>query len=461
VATQQGALTVIAEVKPREVEDLRNLLKKIDEDVENNPIVPFSKLKTVHFARWVVLDETKDAYGERIPPTLALSTNYDEPLDGHLDELLDVAGPGVDQIYGHCEGYPAPGQRTRANILAFLQARMVAPATFYIGTRGRSVEQIRNEARLRDAIEGFLDRQEANGDGGWSKRTPYEVRRAIQDFVRREASLSWALTPEPETPLEWKLQYYGKAAAKVLVTFGALFGPALAVATFARSVWRLPGLATAGVFGLVAAAPIALWAVLLRIHEERDARNAPPIVPMSQHKEFTLLAAREDFIVQNQFTKIANVKPGWFRLLTLRLVFWFVSFGTDYIFTKGKLAKIPSIHFARWVMIDKGKRLVFFSNYDGSWENYLGDFIDKTARGLTAIWSNTVGFPQTRWLINGGAKGEQGFKTLARLNQVHTDVWYSAYKWLSVENINNNSAIRAGLWGEMDEEATRAWLRKL
>ncbi len=73
-------------------------------------------------------------------------------------------------------------------------------------------------------------------------------------------------------------------------------------------------------------------------------------------------------------------------------------------------------------MIDDGRRLLFLTNYDGSWENYLDDFIDKAALGLTGIWSNTLNFPRTRFLVLGGARDEKRFKAIARKTQAYTNV---------------------------------------
>jgi hypothetical protein len=127
---------------------------------------------------------------------------------------------------------------------------------------------------------------------------------------------------------------------------------------------------------------------------------------------------------------------------------------------QGSLSGITSIHFARWVVIDGGKRLLFLSNYDGSWENYLDDFIDLASIGLTAIWSNTTGFPRSYFLVYGGAQDELLFKTLVRQSQRPSIVWYSAYGDLSMQNIQNNAAIREGLFVPMNDAAVRAWLKK-
>ncbi len=128
--------------------------------------------------------------------------------------------------------------------------------------------------------------------------------------------------------------------------------------------------------------------------------------------------------------------------------------------TKGVLLGIPSIHFAHWSLIDEGRRLLFLSNYGGSWGNYLDDFIDKASFGLTAIWSNTNDFPPTRFLFLDGSRDGPRFKSFARGKQRVTNVWYSAYPDSTVQNIDNNSAIREDLFNTLDDTAARSWLRR-
>ena len=94
MVTRQRALTILAEIKQPEVENLRTLLKEIGDDVDDSPIIPFAELTTIHYARWVILDGATDAKGGVIPPQLLLSTNYDAPQDRHLEELVRVAGSG-------------------------------------------------------------------------------------------------------------------------------------------------------------------------------------------------------------------------------------------------------------------------------------------------------------------------------------------------------------------------------
>jgi hypothetical protein len=104
--------------------------------------------------------------------------------------------------------------------------------------------------------------------------------------------------------------------------------------------------------------------------------------------------------------------------------------------------------------------LFFSSNYDGSLESYMDDFIDKAAWGLNAIFSSGDGFPRTCFLFCGGITDEKAYKRFLPTRQVQTPVWYSAYPYLTTKNIANNAAIRAGLSGDLNEDETRTWLRR-
>jgi hypothetical protein len=131
------------------------------------------------------------------------------------------------------------------------------------------------------------------------------------------------------------------------------------------------------------------------------------------------------------------------------------------VYTKGRLGSLTSIHFAHWSIIDGGRRLLFVSNFDGSWESYLDDFIEKAHVGLTAVWTNGRGFPRTRWLLQEGASHGDEFKEWARRSQLRTPVWYRAYPALGVTQIDRNSRVREGLTGTPAPEEVAAWLRLL
>ncbi len=419
----QVALTIVATVADGRVEELETLLH----DLGGSPGgPPFDRIPTLHFARLFVLEATEDLAGTAIPPRLVFLSDIDAPVGPYLTALVDAFGTMLDEIFGHCVGYPVEGSRTRADRIAYLEQQTVGTAAAYVNTVGRSVEQIRREAELRRAIEGFLD----GSDRDWSHVTPTEIRAAIRGFVFGEESLGWARRPAARPEVSWR----AKEAAH------AILAPLLVLLLLPLIIIVLP-----------------VWAVILRVHERsdvpEDARPDPSHVDA--------LTAVEDRVVQNPFTATGFLKPGAFRRLTFEAVLGIVSYGVRHVYNRGRLSGIKTIHFARWVFIDGKRRLFFASNYDGSQESYMDDFIDKVAWGLNAVFSNGQGYPRTNWLVRDGAKNEEAFKRYLRGHQVLTPVWYSAYPDLTASNVENNARIRAGLYGDMTPKEAAAWLRCL
>jgi hypothetical protein len=150
-------------------------------------------------------------------------------------------------------------------------------------------------------------------------------------------------------------------------------------------------------------------------------------------------------VVQNQITVIVNVKPSLWSRLALRLVLFGANRGVQN--ANGSLSDITTIHFARWALIDHGNKLLFESNYDGSWERYIDDFVDRASFGLNAIWGNTVEFPL------GGSRDIEAFKKSIRDNQTPAQVFYSAYPQSTVVNIFNDLHCAENLNGVMQEIA--------
>ena len=120
----------------------------------------------------------------------------------------------------------------------------------------------------------------------------------------------------------------------------------------------------------------------------------------------------EDVAAQNPFTAVGFVKPGGCAAPRCgsRCAGWTSRY--RHVFHRDNLAGVRTIHFARWLPIDDGRRLVFASSYDGSLESYMDDFIDRLAWGVNVVFSNGVGYPRTRWLVLGGARDEPRYKRL-------------------------------------------------
>jgi hypothetical protein len=417
---KQTILIFLTPVSPERVSELKSLLDGMAVDVEHNAIIPFPDLKLLHFASLVVHEDPDFGI------YFSFESNFDGALDPYLEDLYAHASAGLHRLYSCCADYSVKSAADKAEMLSYLRSHVVRPNAYHIGNVGRSVERTHQEDFLRDSVEDFLDNVVHQGNVG----SPGPIRQRIQEFVRSRPDLAWAANVPPR---QTALEHFLPRLKIAVVLLGALV--------------LLPLLI-----------PLAIiWLFMLWWTETHE----PPPEDLDVKLHVRDLVKREDrtHIVQNHMASITTVKPGVFRRVTLRAVLWLVNLIARTA-DRGELSGIPSIHFAHWSLIDRGRRLFFVSNFDGSWENYLDDFIDKASPGLTAIWSNTIGFPKTRWLIKEGARDGSRFKANARDKQNYTNVWYSAYTQLTVQTIDNNSAIREEMFSSLDDAVTLDWVRR-
>jgi hypothetical protein len=415
-----SALTIVLPIIPGREKPLEALLNEIGTHIVDNPHIDFSKLSTTHFLRWVVIPPATAG----APSQLAFESNYDGTAEAHLSELLRVAPAALHKIYSACTGYPRSDEphdlSQRDGVVAFLLDQALPYAAFYVGVPGASAKQIRSEAAIRLRLQMTMDRLSKFRYGGLDPLAICE--QALRD-VRSDPELSRAID----------------------------------LASDRAPIHPLRLAAGAGV--ALAASPILIPALLAIRFKELTDQPSPQI---AMPDEALALMAREDLQIQNQLTHVVPLRVGLLRKLSVNVVLKAIDLLAQAFFTRGNLGGITSIHFARWVEIDDGKRLLFFSNYDGSWESYLGDFIDKAAVGLTAVWSNTQGFPKTFFLLFKGATDEERFKAWTRKHQVPTQLWYSAYPDLTVKNILQNRKICTQLRrGFKTRREAESWLKRL
>jgi hypothetical protein len=212
---------------------------------------------------------------------------------------------------------------------------------------------------------------------------------------------------------------------------------------------------------LIAAIPlIIVGAIYLFLFHEIWNKKQTLTLSQLDDKKVNKLKEVEDLFPQNQFTQVAVLKPNFIRRLNFQIWMMRTRVLANNVFVHGKLLNIPTIHFARWVLIDKNRHVLFFSNFDGNWQQYLGDFIDQSGWGLTGIFSNTVNFPKTRFMITGGAYDEEHFLAWSRSTQVPTQVWYCPYPQLSIKNINTNTKIRNELRMDLNEKKAKIFLKR-
>jgi hypothetical protein len=431
--TPQDHFLVVAPIRAGQEPPLRALLHSMNAEPgvadPGNVIVPFARFERLHFVRLMLLDDALQAdlriHGvepQRLPTCLAFLGDCDGPAETMLADLAERAGPGLARVFGHCEGFTS-----RADLLVWMRAHIRPSAASFVNWVGRSVRQIREESALQRALAARVPREPLATPGDAER-----VRRELAAWVATEiGARRLALTPEPPTPLGWQIEKLAHALTVPLV-----------------GIVALPF--------LIVAAPFLAW--LLRTRETQD----PEFCPRPLAADLATLQELEDRGITNQYTAIGAVKPGLFRrgLLTVLLVL------TDYackqIFTRGFLARVQTIHFAHWFFFNDKQRVVFVSNYDGSHQGYMDDFINKVGWGLNLLFSNGVGWPRTSWLVHGGSRIEQKFKYYQRRHQLPTQVWYKAYPGLALVELKRNHRIREGLeQATMSDAQALAWLRLL
>jgi hypothetical protein len=416
-------LAFITKVKLDKANALTQLLDEISLDPEKNTYVPFRSLKMLHFASFVLHQspETPE-YG----PYLVFENNFDGELTDYLEELYANASAGLHQIYSCCLEYTVKSASDRQGIINYLSARVILPNAYHIGNTGRSVVRIQQEQTLRDALEAHADTLVQLGQPS----TPDALLANFQQFVRADQkNWSWISSVGPRQTCAEQFANWFKLTLALLIV--------------------LPVCLLAAIVGLL----------VLRYKESTDAFQTNQADSGNVQK--LMQTENRTQSVQNHMASITIVKPGWLRRTALWSVLWAINLLARARATHGELSGIPSIHFAHWSMIDNGRRLLFLSNFDGSWENYLDDFIDKASIGLTGVWSNTLNFPRTYFLIFGGAKDGPRFKAVARDGQTVTNVWYSAYRDQTVQSIDNNSTIRENLLKPLDKAAAAELLQRL
>lgn len=417
---KQRPLILITPIKDEKINQLQSLLDKIKASMHAGTETEFRKVSTLHYARWIILskDSFRDPPATEISTRLILSTNYDGDEENHLDEIVNQLTSYIDEVYQCCENYPDLNSRNATTRKNYLKQWRVKTSAFFIGAPWRSVKQIYEEDSLRDHIWEFISTK------NWNGKTAVEVHRAIQSEINSKPGFQWSKTKAPVK----------KPDLLILAAYGLL---------------------------VIAVLPIMiLWILYIHFfHERRDKNGSLTLSQLSEEK-IRILEKDEDLFQQNQFTQIAVMKPGIVRKLNFKIWMLRTRVLAGHMFVKGKLLNIPTIHFARWVLFDNDKHVLFFSNFDGSWQQYLGDFIDQSGWGLSGIFSNTVNFPKTKFMVTGGAYDEEHFLAWSRSTQIPTQVWYSAYPHLSIKNINNNTEIRNDLFKNLDEQQARLFLKR-
>jgi hypothetical protein len=261
---------------------------------------------------------------------------------------------------------------------------------------------------------------------------PRQIQAQLRQFIDAEQSSErLTLSEERPTPIGWRIK-------------------------------ELLNLIGVPLLGLLALPLVILIAPIYFIYLRRLEITEPELCWRVDQTYSDRLSDTEDHDVTNQFTLMGSVKPVLFRLWTLIGALAAVDYAARHIVRRGRLGRIRTIHFARWVFLDEKKRVVFFSNYDGTVDSYMDDFINKAGFGLNALFSNGVGYLKTNWLVLDGCHDEEKYRNFLRRHTLATQVWYKAYPGATAIDLERNTRIRQGLdKSSMSEEEAKEWVALL
>jgi hypothetical protein len=423
--------------------------------------------------------------------------------------LLRHCAPPLGRSDAMFAAVTAPG--SRVPIAALMERESIFPSASHAGNRGYSQLRIERHAALFDAVQQHLPpaapapAPDAAGIHAALRRT------LLPHFPWLDDKFEAPITAADENADFWALMGFAGLALVCAVLPWVLLGrwvgtPAPTVAALAACVYCLtrlhdigdlltligrtapPGAwqTLAALFAVAELLPLFAvhggllgWLLLLvagllasvlgllaalRAREQDDLLHHPPPDVTPDPVLVRTLEAFEDCHLAgaDHMASLVTIKPGRFRAFLVRFGMRALYLAVRYTATDGYLGSMRTIHFAHWAIVDHGKRLAFFSNFDGSWESYLDDFIEKAHAGLTLAWGNGVGFPSMRYLSLDGATKGRKFKNWARCSMTPSIFWYAAYPNLTVNQIVRQAAVAQGLSAvSLSAADATTWARNL
>jgi Dyp-type peroxidase family len=117
--------------------------------IEQGPqfLGPLERLRTISFVRWALLDGGK---------RLLLAVTFDRPWEPYIRRIVEEAGPLLDVIFSHCEGYDGHACRDGyATFAEWVHARQLECEFFFAAFPGQTVDDLHILAKLKSSLERF------------------------------------------------------------------------------------------------------------------------------------------------------------------------------------------------------------------------------------------------------------------------------------------------------------------
>ncbi|GEM_PF-398891 len=380
----QNALTVLIPIKSGEAEHLRELLKGVSKDLKKN-IKQHSS--STHFARWVVLEDPEASSEDdknAIEPKLLFTSNYDGDFKSYMRELVELEKKGsiMEKIWEKCEGYLPGTSLDVTRFTDFISKYSEKPQAFYVAHRGRTVNMILKSQKVYKKVNKLLDKKDF--------KSYIEIISQLFFIKQVDSQHSSGFLPR----IKWLFR-----------AFEYLIFLLIGIKPWVRKTsYQVP---------------------LNSLQEKR----------LNELKENEDTGSCKEF--QNELTTFVEIKSNFFSKTILSFFLWLAN--QKFKNAPASLDGISTIHFIRWVIFDittkmgqKKSYLYFESNYNGSWDSYINDFVSYARFAMNLVWGNCIDFP------TGGCQDIEWFKQHIRKHQFPAQVFYSAYPEITVQNITTN-----------------------
>ena len=459
----QCLVTIVAPLEPTQLEAAQAAIDKLDNPANPAVAAALDRLDEngsgTHFASLHALPSFTAGRAH-----LILEFSGDGTEAEGIARIVAAIGPELATIFALAPDWhdgDVSGYLTRHSVRSGYGLRD-NPGIGHAGAPGMTVGRIRDEEALACKVAALL----ADQPGGWCALDRLNLVRAAL------GPGAAALTPGDAAPAFIPSSIPTIVATALLGLVRTFLWPlllALAIWVIGIATWRASAVAGTrerfytfldGAGWAVTTGALAFLVLLAGLYAHLRRCEATDWISDRAPDRAVLrdILRRENAGAQNHMVSLTELKAGPLRRLTIRLALWAVAALGPKLYKPGYLGPVGTIHFARWITLPGTRDFVFFSNYGGSWEAYLEDFITLAHLGLTGVWSNTLGFPRASNLFQGGATDGERFKRYARQSMLPTRFWYSAYPELNTDMIRANAGVRRGLSGALTEDDAATWL---
>ncbi|MES2934160.1 MAG: hypothetical protein V4805_11820 [Pseudomonadota bacterium] len=164
---------------------------------------------------------------------------------------------------------------------------------------------------------------------------------------------------------------------------------------------------------------------------------------------------------------MSNIAGKAYAMNVITPIRWYLTWVNKFIFwialkvpsTLKGLTTLSLIHYARWVIIGKDQfphldpdqpkedlsyaYMLFFSNFNGSWDQYVDSFTFSIPSGLDMFWKWNIRYPKSVALTP--------FHNYIKYNQLETSHYYSAYPLAAANDVKAAKTVKVSLI-EFDEK---------